>query len=94
MIEISGIRYGCCWDDYHQVMAMPLRIEFGSRGPEGTVDQMLEGEAHTYMELDQLMNLVTDMYPEGPVELVGHPPASVVCELMARDYFVAILDEA
>jgi hypothetical protein len=91
MIEVSGIRYGCSWDADRQVMAMPLRIEFGTRGPEVTVDEMLEGRGHTYMEVDQLMNLVEDMYPSGPIELVEYPPASVVCELMGRGYFVSIL---
>lgn len=92
MIEVSGIRYGCSWDGANAVVAMPLRIEFGRRGPEGTVDQMLEGEAHTYMELEQLLELVTEMYPEGEVQLMLPAPAEVCSALLELGYPVCLVE--
>jgi hypothetical protein len=93
MIEVSGIRYGCSWADDGSVLAMPLRIEFGCRGPEGTVDQMLEGEAHTYMTVEQLLALVTEMYPEGEVQLMLPCPAQVCSGLLELGYPVCLVGE-
>ena len=92
MIEVAGIRYGCSWADDGSVVAMPLRLEFGQRGPEGTVDQMLEGEAHTYMELDQLRMLVEEMYHEGEVHLVLPAPAVVCTGLLEMGYPVCLIE--
>ena len=92
MIEVAGIRYGCSWSPDGSVLAMPLRIEFGQRGHEGTVDQMLEGEAHTYMEVDQLLNLVVEMYPEGEVQLVIPVPVDVCSGLLELGYPVCFVE--
>lgn len=89
MIEVQGIRYGfICESDGSTTW--PLVVEFGNRGPEGTVDDVLEGEAHTWMEPAQLLALILDMHPAGEVHLVGHPPIGLVHALLGRGYFVRV----
>lgn len=69
---------------------MPLMLEFGTRGPEVTVDQMLEGEGHTYLEVEQLLELVSEIYPRGEVVVHEGAPITVVSGLMHRGYPVRI----
>jgi hypothetical protein len=89
MIEVQGIRYGFI-SEHDGTTTWPLVIEFGTRGPEGTVDDVMEGEAHTFMEAAQLLALITEMQPMGEVNLVGHPPVGLIHALLSRGYFVRV----
>ena len=91
MIEVAQIVYGCQWDPQGHVKAWPMRILFGQRGPEVTVDEMLEGRGHTVMLIDQLVALVRGMTPqETPIQLVG-PPPGLARKLVDAGYFVELL---
>lgn len=92
MIEVASITYGCQWDGLGHVKAWPMRISFGAQGPEVTVDQMLEGQGHTMLLIDQLVELVSGMTPlETPIQLgVGRPPG-LARKLLERGFFVELL---
>ena len=61
MIEVAQIGFGCSLDGCGHVRGWPLRIQFGSVGPEVTVDQMLEGRGHAVVHAAQLTELVRGM---------------------------------
>jgi hypothetical protein len=91
MIEVASITYGCQWDANGHVLAWPMRIAFGARGPEVTVDEMLEGRGHTMMLIDQVVALVQGMTPqETPLQLLS-PPPGLARKLVAAGYFVELL---
>lgn len=91
MIEVASITYGCQWGDDGHVKAWPMRIAFGQKGPEVTVDQMLEGRGHTVMLLDQLVALVEGMTPqETPIQLLA-PPPGLARKLVDVGFFVELL---
>lgn len=94
MIEVASITYGCQWGPDGHVRAWPMRIRFGARGPEVTVDQMLEGRGHAVMLVDQLAQLVADMTPlETPLQLgVGRPPG-LARKLLDRGFYVELLQD-
>lgn len=94
MIEVASITYGCQWDGLGHVMAWPMRIRFGADGPEVTVDQMLEGQGHTVMLTDQLVELVCGMAKqEVPIQLgVGRPPG-LARKLVERGLYVELLQD-
>lgn len=91
MIEVAQIVYGCQWDEGGHVKAWPMRILFGQRGPEVTVDEMLAGRGHTLMLIDQLVALVEEMTPqETPIQLVA-PPPGLARKLVDVGYHVELL---
>lgn len=91
MIEVASITYGCQWNEQGHVKAWPMRIAFGARGPEVTVDEMLEGRGHTLMLIDQLVTLVQGMTPqETPLQLVSSPPG-VARKLVDAGFYVELL---
>lgn len=92
MIEVASITYGCQWGNDGHVKAWPMRISFGPKGPEVTVDGMLEGRGHTVMLTDQLVELVCGMTPqETPIQLVQPAPPGVARKLIERGFFVELL---
>lgn len=94
MTEVAQIAYGCQWDGLGHVVAWPLRISFGPRGPEVTVDQMLEGQGHTVMLIDQLVELVCAMTPvETPIQLVRPFPPGLARKLLERGFYVELLED-
>jgi hypothetical protein len=94
MIEVASIGYGLTFSDHFQVEHWPLLVRFGALGPETTVDRMLEGAGHTFLDASQLQALIEELMPRpGEVELIGHPPAGLVCTLLARGYFVRVVVE-
>lgn len=94
MIEVAFIGYGLGFSQDFRVEHWPLVVRFGARGAETTVDGMLEGEGHTYLDIPQLLELIAELQPKaGEVELVGYPPAGLVCELLGRGYFVRVFAE-
>ena len=91
MIEVAQIVYGCQWDEQGHVKAWPMRIAFGARGPEVTVDEMLEGRGHTLMLIDQLVALVQGLTPQAtPLQLVA-PPPGLARKLLEAGYYVELL---
>jgi hypothetical protein len=91
MIEVASITYGCQWNEDGHVSAWPMRITFGPRGPEVTVDQMLEGRGHTLMLLDQLVALVVGMTScDTPIELCS-PPPGLGRKLIDAGFYVQLL---
>lgn len=88
MIEVSRICFGTSWnEDRSGVLWGPLLIRFGGEGPEVTVDEMLEGGGHTFLEIEQLLLLVAEMYPApGDVLLAGNPPEEVGSALTRCGY--------
>lgn len=94
MIEVARITYGCEWDEQGHVRAWPMRITFGARGPEVTVDQMLEGRGYTVLLIDQLAELVDSMTPkETPIQLCHGWPAGLAKKLVERGFYVELLEE-
>ncbi len=92
MIEVARIAYGCEWDERGHVKAWPMRISFGPKGPEVTVDQMLEGRGHTLMLVDQLVELVSGMTPqETPIQLERPLPPGLARKLVERGFYVELL---
>lgn len=92
MIKVAQIAYGCQWDERGHVKAWPMRISFGAQGDEVTVDQMLEGQGHTVVLIDQLVELVCAMTPrETPVQLVQPSPPGLARKLLERGFFVELL---
>jgi hypothetical protein len=92
MIEVCRICYGTSWnEDRSAVLWGPLRIQFGAAGEEVTVDAMLEGGGHTYLELEQLIELVAELYPApGELLLAGPIPDGVGQALSRCGYFCTI----
>lgn len=92
MTEVAQIVYGCHWDEEGHVRAWPLRVVFGARGPEVTVDQMLEGRGHAVMLIDQLACLIRGMAgTDTPIQLgVGRPPG-LGRKLVEAGYYVELL---
>lgn len=92
MIEVAQIVYGCQWDDRGHVQGWPMRVLFGARGPEVTVDQMLEGRGHAVLLIDQLAALIRGMTgTDTPVQLgVGRPPG-LARKLIEMGYYVELL---
>jgi hypothetical protein len=88
MIEVSRICFGTSWnEDRSAVLWSPLLVEFGARGPEVTADQMLEGGGHTFLELEQLLLLIAEIYPApGDVLLAGELPEGVGSALTRCGY--------
>lgn len=94
MIEVAFIGYGLAFSEDGQTEHWPLVVRFGPQGPETTVNGMMEGEGHTYLELAQLLALIAQLQPEpGEVQLVGHPPPGLACELLGQGYFVRVIIE-
>jgi hypothetical protein len=92
MIEVARIAYGCQWDDDGHMKAWPMQITFGPKGPEVTVDGMLEGRGHTVMLIDQLVELVSRITPqETPIQLVQPAPYGIAQKLISRGFFVELL---
>lgn len=94
MTEVSQIVYGCQWTDDGHVSAWPMRVRFGARGPEVTVDQMLEGRGHAVLLIDQLVALIRGMAGlNTPVQLgVGRPPG-LARKLIDAGYYVELLSD-
>lgn len=91
MIEVSSIRYGCQWGPDGHVHGWPMRITFGTEGPETTVDEMLEGRGHAVLLLDQLVALVRGMAGlDTPIELVQPAPPGLGRRLIEAGYYVAL----
>lgn len=92
MIEVAQIVYGCQWDECGHVRAWPLRVLFGGRGPEVTVDEMLEGHGHTVLLVDQLVALIRGMVgTDTPIQLgVGRPPG-LGRKLVEAGFYVELL---
>lgn len=94
MIEVAQIVYGCQWNEQGHVQAWPLRVLFGARGPEVTVDAMLEGRGHTVLLIDQLVALVRGMVgTDTPVQLgMGRPPG-LARKLLEAGFYVELLPD-
>lgn len=92
MIEVSRICFGTSWnEDRSGVIWGPLRIQFGAAGEEVTADAMLEGRGHTYLEIEQLIALVGELYPApGELLLAGSIPDGVGQALGRCGYFCTI----
>ncbi|NBW63317.1 MAG: hypothetical protein EBR33_09225 [Synechococcaceae bacterium WB4_1_0192] len=91
MIEVASIRYGCQWGSDGHVKGWPMRIDFGSVGPEVTVDEMLEGRGHAVLLIDQLVTLVRGMTGlDTPIELVQPAPAGLATKLVEAGFYVAL----
>jgi hypothetical protein len=94
MIEVASITYGCQWDGLGHVMAWPLRINFGARGAEVTVDQMLEGRGHAVLMTEQLVELVSGMTSvETPIQLGVGRPVGLARKLVDRGFCVELLQD-
>ena len=94
MTEVAFIGYGLGFSEDFRVEHWPLVVRFGAHGLETTVDGMLEGDGYTYLETSQLLALIEELQPHpGEVELVGYPPAGLVCDLLGRGYFVRVIAE-
>jgi hypothetical protein len=92
MIEVASIRYGCEWDGKGHVRAWPMRIEFGAKGPEVTVEEMLEGRGHTVMLTDQLAALVRGLTgTDTPIQLVRPIPPGLAVKLVEHGFYVELL---
>lgn len=92
MIEVASITYGCQWGNDGHVKAWPMRIIFGAKGEEVTVDGMLEGRGHTVMLTDQLVELVCAMTPqETPIELHAPTPPGLARKLVERGFYVELI---
>ena len=91
MIEVSQIVYGCKWNQSGHVDAWPLRIVFGAKGDEVTVDEMLDGRGHTVLLTDQLVALVRGMVgTDTPIELMRPVPPGLAAKLVEAGFFVAL----
>lgn len=91
MIPVCSIYPGCQWDATHQVVRpWPLRIEFGARGGEVTVDQMLKGYGFTVLPAEALVALVRGMTGLDTPLLLIDPPGGIADALAAAGYRVEI----
>lgn len=92
MHPLAQIAFGCQWDPSGSghVRAWPLQLTFGTRGPEVTVDHLLDGgPGHTYLLLDQLLALIAELTePDTPIELIN-PPPGLAYRLHIAGYHVA-----
>jgi len=91
MHALAQAAFGCQWDpSTGHVRAWPLRLTFGTTGPETTVDAMLDGgPGHTYLTIDQLLALVAELAePDTPIELINSPPG-LAYRLHVAGYHVA-----
>lgn len=94
MIEVASITYGCQWAEDGHVRAWPMRIRFGARGPEVTVDQMLEGRGHAVLLVDQLVALVRGMTgTDTPIQLGSGRPPGLEAKLVDRGFYVELLQD-
>jgi hypothetical protein len=94
MTEVAQIVYGCQWDERGHVQAWPLRVLFGARGPEVTVDQMLDGRGHAVMLIDQLACLIRGMVgTDTPIELGPGRPPGLGRKLVEAGYYVELLPD-
>lgn len=94
MIEVAAITYGCSWGEDGHVKAWPMRILFGAKGPEVTVDEMLEGRGHAVMLTDQLVALVRGMTgTDTPILLGPGRPAGLAVKLVERGFYVGLLQD-
>lgn len=92
MTEVASITYGCQWDERGHVRAWPLRVLFGARGPEVTVDEMLEGRGHTVMLLDQIVALIRGLAgTDTPLQLGEGRPPGLALRLCEAGYYVELI---
>ena len=69
-----------------------MKIAFGARGPEVTVDEMLEGRGHAVMLTDQLVALVRGMTgTDTPILLGPGRPPDLAVKLVDRGFYVGLL---
>ena len=94
MTEVAQIVYGCQWDDGGHVRSWPLRVVFGARGPEVTVDQMLDGRGHAVMLIDQLVALIRGITgTDTPVQLGAGRPPGLARKLVEAGFYVELLPD-
>lgn len=89
MIPVRSIYPGCQWDASHQVVRpWPLRIEFGARGNEVTVDEMLKGYGFTVLPAQALVALVRGIAGLDTLLLLIDPPEGIAAAFAAAGYCV------